>query len=1080
MSQSARTPRPRNVAVTRRLSQAAFEALENRTLFSGGPDGGPDPEIIFPDNYEPNNSFAAAYNLGTTNTVALGGLTLHNMPVPNDVDYYKFTAATSGTVGIVIDFYHPVGNMQLVAYNAAQQQLALSNTSTPGNGHEGVAIAVTAGQTYYIKAAGVGAAVSQPEYSMEMQPLSVAFDWTMPSRFGVVRDEFGYPVVPNTANYVRPNPIMIGSVETPTFPVRLDGSASYVGSTGATFNWHVAGAQYTTDLTGGPVLTANLPEGQYDVTLTVTIPNAPSLVTNHAVNVVDHLIVAMGDGYSSGEGIPNNPIIFNNGGFIYSNASWTQGDNSTNIAAAHRRAHRSSRAGVVSAALDLENADPKSSVTFVYLSHSGATVPTGLFGAQGTSQPDEPGTDAGQFGQLVGLVNSRRIDGLVLSVGWHDAEVDETMRRLVQAEPGSANYASTLQAIWNDAFWARRNLEQVQYPSVAQRLSQLNVGQVFLTEYPDITRDTSGNTAAQIMHDIYEGKEVDQAELNEARDRVLTPLAGAMKSFARQQGWQYVDDIASAFATNGYGQWIRSANDSVALQGPVFNIYFVSPEERANTLGTLHPNSSGQAVYRSRTSAGFSKPNLITTNFALTPNAFVSGATDGYTLTVKNTSLIARAPQNVARIYLSDDTTITTSDTAVLDVTIPALEPGQSVTLTGALPHITDPIRTPLNIEWVGVFLDVNNTVSESSDKDNTPINAGDLAMVEPEQDLHFDGFDMLFDGTHATVGGNYTAGLGLDELIGQYDVDIYAFNVSSAGQRLAFDVDAIAPAAGLDTYVRLFPMQGNTVISSTLLASNNDGRAPGEGTTNNGESYLAHTFAAPGQYALVVSHSANASANPMLITGRQPGAEGRYTLSIAEAPAPQPVTVSEIAFDYLTAPQRLRFDFSANVQASLTVSDLVVRNVTTNQLIPADKIALSYDAQTNRATFTFPGYQYGALPDGLYRATLLAGSVSDPQGNTTATDFEILFDFLAGDANHDRRVNLADFNILAANFGQSGRNFAQGDFTYDGIVNLADFNVLASRFGQSVAPEGAATGGLARATRDIDVDQETLRGLLD
>ena len=1079
MSQSARTPRRRNVAVNRRLSQAAFEALENRTLFSGGPNGGPDPEYIFPDNYEPNNSFAAAYNLGTTNDAVLGGLTLHNVPVANDVDYYKFTAATSGTVGIVIDFYHLQGNMQLVAYNAAQQQLALSNTSTPANGHEGVAIAVTAGQTYYIKAAGAGASVSQPDYSLEMQPLSVAFDWTMPSRFGVARDEFGYPIIPNSANYARPNPIFIDNVETATFPVRLDASASYVGSTGATFNWHVASPLYTIDLTGGPILTANLPEGQYDVTLTVTIPNAPSLVTNRAVKVQDHLIVAMGDGYASGEGIPNDPITFNNGGFIYSNAKWAQGEGSTTTAA-HRRAHRSSRAGVVSAAVDLENADPKSSVTFIYLSHSGATVPTGMFGSQGTSQPDEPGTDAAQFNQLAGIIGSRRIDGLVLSVGWHDAEVDETMRRLVQAEPGSANYASTLQAIWNDAFWARRNLEQVQYPSVAQRLAQLNVGQVFLTEYPDVTRDSTGNTAAQIMHDIYEGKEVDQAELNEARDRVLTPLAGTMKSFARQQGWQYVDDIASAFATNGYGQWIRSAVDSVALQGPVFNIYLVSPEERANTTGTLHPNSSGQGVYRSRTSSAFTKPNLITTNFALTPGAFVSGATDGYTLTVKNTSLIARSAQNVSRIYLSDDATITTSDRAVLDVTIPALDPGQSITLTGTLPHITDPIRTPLNIEWVGVFLDVNNTVSESSDKDNTPINAGDLAMVEPEQDLHFDGFDMLFDGTHATIGGSYTAGLGLDELIGQYDMDIYAFNVTSAGQRLAFDVDALAPASGLDTYVRLFPMQGNTVISSTLLASNNDGRAPGEGTTNNGESYLAHTFAAPGQYALVVSHSANANANPMLIVGRSPGTEGQYSLSIANAPAPQPVTVSEVQFEYLTAPQRLRFDFSANVQASLTVSDLVVRNITTNQLIPADKIALSYDAQTNRATFTFPGYQYGALPDGLYRATLPAGSVSDPQGNTTATDFEILFDFLSGDANHDRRVNLADFNILAGNFGQTGRNFAQGDFTYDGVVNLADFNVLASRFGQTVAPEGAASAGPGRAPRDFDVDLDTLRELLE
>src|SRR5687768_7101238 len=203
MTHRTRTFR-RNVKVNRRLSMAAFEVLESRRLFSGGPDGG-GPEPIFPDDLEPNNSFAAATNLGTTNTAGQYGLTLHTVPVANDVDYFKFTAATSGTVGIVIDFVHIQGNMLLAAYNAGQQLIASSNTSTPANGHEGVAIAVTAGQTYYIKAAGSGAAPSQPDYALEMRPLSVAFDWTMPSRFGVARDESSYPIIPNSANYARPN-----------------------------------------------------------------------------------------------------------------------------------------------------------------------------------------------------------------------------------------------------------------------------------------------------------------------------------------------------------------------------------------------------------------------------------------------------------------------------------------------------------------------------------------------------------------------------------------------------------------------------------------------------------------------------------------------------------------------------------------------------------------------------------------------------------------------------------------------------------------------------------------------------------
>jgi hypothetical protein len=333
----------------------------------------------------------------------------------------------------------------------------------------------------------------------------------------------------------------------------------------------------------------------------------------------------------------------------------------------------------------------------------------------------------------------------------------------------------------------------------------------------------------------------------------------------------------------------------------------------------------------------------------------------------------------------------------------------------------------------------------------------------------------MSFDGTNAVVGGTYDAGLGLDELIGQYDVDIYAFT-AGAGQRLGFDVDALAPTSGLDTYVRLFPMQGNVVVSGSLLASNDDGRAPGESPSVNGASYLAHTFAAPGRYALVVTHAANAGADPMLIVGRSAGAEGQYRLSIADAPA-QPVTVTTADFRYLAAPQRLELNFSADVQASLSVSDLQLVNLTTNQPIPSDRLALAYDAQTNRATFTFPGYQYGALPDGHYRATLPAGSVSDPQGNTLDIAAVTEFTFLNGDANRDRQVNLADFNILAGNFGQSNRTFAQGDFTYDGVVNLQDFNVLAARFGGVVAPGSAGAAGAAGSpfgtSEIVDVDED-------
>ena len=67
----------------------------------------------------------------------------------------------------------------------------------------------------------------------------------------------------------------------------------------------------------------------------------------------------------------------------------------------------------------------------------------------------------------------------------------------------------------------------------------------------------------------------------------------------------------------------------------------------------------------------------------------------------------------------------------------------------------------------------------------------------------------------------------------------------------------------------------------------------------------------------------------------------------------------------------------------------------------------------------------------------------------------------LNGDANLDQKVDTIDFNILAANFAQSGRVWSQADFNYTSSVDSIDFNLLASQFSKSLA----ASGGVAAAT---------------
>ncbi len=189
------------------------------------------------------------------------------------------------------------------------------------------------------------------------------------------------------------------------------------------------------------------------------------------------------------------------------------------------------------------------------------------------------------------------------------------------------------------------------------------------------------------------------------------------------------------------------------------------------------------------------------------------------------------------------------------------------------------------------------------------------------------------------------------------------------------------------------------------------------------------------------------------------------------ERDAGPPVAASP-QFIYLTAPQSLRFTFTENVGQSLGVSDLLLKNLTTGASVPGTALALSYDTTGDVATFKFPGYPYGALPDGNYRATLIASGVTNASGTPMTADFTFDFFFLNADANHDRSVGFADLVALAQNYGSiSGATYAKGDFNYDGKIDFADLVMLAQRYGTTLAapalavPETIAPAAPARAS---------------
>ncbi len=156
--------------------------------------------------------------------------------------------------------------------------------------------------------------------------------------------------------------------------------------------------------------------------------------------------------------------------------------------------------------------------------------------------------------------------------------------------------------------------------------------------------------------------------------------------------------------------------------------------------------------------------------------------------------------------------------------------------------------------------------------------------------------------------------------------------------------------------------------------------------------------------------------------------------------------------------PQHAPFDptpLAVGTNSTLTAgAALTSGTVLTFEIDTANPLVLQYIRE---------GLQAGEL--GLILATLLPAS-GDPGGGIGG---DYAFFFLRGngadspsltieyavgtpcpgDIDGDGSTDLADFNILAVNFGTGpGATRSQGDLSGDGFVNLSDFNILAVDFG--------------------------------
>lgn len=122
---------------------------------------------IAADSREPNNSYAAANNLGTVQgEQTISDLTIHQA---NDDDWYRFTITAAGTSAdyVRINFSHSAGDVDMGLYSSTNSTTAL-RSSTGTSDQEQISLDGLAAGTYYVRVYGYNGARS-PNYTLTIK-----------------------------------------------------------------------------------------------------------------------------------------------------------------------------------------------------------------------------------------------------------------------------------------------------------------------------------------------------------------------------------------------------------------------------------------------------------------------------------------------------------------------------------------------------------------------------------------------------------------------------------------------------------------------------------------------------------------------------------------------------------------------------------------------------------------------------------------------------------------------------------------------------------------------------------------------
>jgi lysophospholipase L1-like esterase len=334
----------------------------------------------------------------------------------------------------------------------------------------------------------------------------------------------------------------------------------------------------------------------------------------------DYLVVSIGDSAASGEGnpdIPGKPADFGDHSwweylipyynlYVLADEAYQWAENEvaslTPQIARHgswtlnmdpkpiwldEKTHRSLFSGHAYAARRLEDLPAGTVITFLPFGRSGADIPDGLIGEH-TPEGDLIG-NPGQIDEVRATVGTRRIDALLIYIGINDIGVASTLTNLVEGDAPLIGIDNPTTARENAQELAYSRLQDLprRFDNLADALNVLDVGQIYLTEYPTgLFDDANGNPAHAC--ELFSGPELDLSRQDAILVQFLaSQLNDVLKAAAEKHHWIYVTEIDQQLRGRGYctprdTRAFVQCGESLFMQG--------------DTEGTIHPNPRGHAA----------------------------------------------------------------------------------------------------------------------------------------------------------------------------------------------------------------------------------------------------------------------------------------------------------------------------------------------------------------------------------------------------------------------------------------------------------------------------------------------------